>query len=170
MFIGRQEELQFLEDHYSAEDGQLIVLYGRRRVGKTETLRKFCEGKPHVFYSCTESPDEQQLAAFSERVLRQGIPAAKYIRAFSDWRQAFETIIEVGGKEKSLVVIDEFSYMVKGNRAIPSILQNLWDEKLRHENVMIVLCGSGVSFMEKEILAEKNPLYGRDSPLSEAVR
>ena len=66
MFFGRKEELQFLEERYNSKNGQLIVLYGRRRVGKTETLKKFCEGKPHVFYSCTESPDEKQLTSFSD--------------------------------------------------------------------------------------------------------
>lgn len=161
MFVGRAEELRFLEDRYTTSDGQLVVLYGRRRVGKTETLRQFCKGKPHVFYACTESPDEQQLTAFSERLLQKGLPAAQYIKRFSDWGQALGSISELPGDEKKLLVIDEFPYMVKGNSAIPSILQNLWDEKLKNENVMIVLCGSAMSFIEKEVLAEKNPLYGR---------
>lgn len=50
MFIGREQELKFLEDKYADKKAQLIVWYGRRRVGKTETLREFCKGKPHVFY------------------------------------------------------------------------------------------------------------------------
>ncbi len=161
MFVGREAELRFLEDRYTAKDGQLVVLYGRRRVGKTETLRQFCRGKPHVFYACTESPDEQQLAAFSERMLQKGLPAAQYIKRFSSWEQALGSVSELPGDEKKLLVIDEFPYMVKGNSVIPSILQNLWDEKLKTENVMIILCGSAMSFIEKEVLAEKNPLYGR---------
>ena len=161
MFIGRQEELKFLEDRYHTDMGQLIVLYGRRRVGKTETLRKFCEGKAHVFYSCVECPDEQQLASFSSRILQTGIPASKYINSFSDWEQALESVTELPGNGKKLLVIDEFPYMVRGNRSIPSILQNLWDARLKNENVMIILCGSAMSFIEKEILADKNPLYGR---------
>ena len=59
MFFGREEEQKFLEEKYHSEGGQLLIVYGRRRVGKTETLRKFCEGKEHVFYSCTESPDRR---------------------------------------------------------------------------------------------------------------
>jgi len=161
MFIGRQDELQFLEDKYNTEGGQLVVLYGRRRVGKTETLRKFCEGKEHVFYSCTESPDELQLAAFSGRVLQKGFPAAEYIKSFSEWNQALSSIAKLPVEGKKLLVIDEFPYMVKGNASIPSILQNIWDGRLRNENVMVVLCGSAMSFIENEILAEKNPLYGR---------
>lgn len=161
MFIGRKEELAFLEESYASKEGQLIVLYGRRRVGKTETLHKFCEGKEHVFYSCTESPDGQQLQAFSERILSKDTPAAKFLSTFQDWESALESICQLNCDGKKLLVIDEFPYMVKGNSVIPSILQNLWDNKLKRENVMIILCGSAMAFMEKEVLSEKNPLYGR---------
>ena len=162
MFIGRKAELQFLEDKYRQKDGQLIVLYGRRRVGKTETLRQFCKGKPHIFFSCRECTDKMQLKNFSEKLLRENIPARSYITEFSDWEKAFRAITELPyGDAKKLVVIDEFPYMCKGNPSIPSILQNLWDEILKDENVMLILCGSAMSFIEKEILAEKNPLYGR---------
>ena len=58
MFICRKQELQFLNDRYNSKGGQLVVLYGRRRVGKTETLREFCKGKPHVFYSSREVSDK----------------------------------------------------------------------------------------------------------------
>ena len=152
MFIGRKEELAFLEERYQQEGSQLVVLYGRRRVGKTETLRQFCRDKEHVFFSCTESPDEQQLTSFSERILQKGIPAASYIQRFSDWEKALGSITELPGKGKKLLIIDEFPYMVKGNRSIPSILQYLWDSRLKDENVMIILCGSAMSFIEKEIL------------------
>ena len=56
MFIGREAELDFLNDKYEAEGGQLVVLYGRLRVGKTETLREFCKGKPHVFFPAHRQP------------------------------------------------------------------------------------------------------------------
>ena len=75
MFIGRETELQFLQDKYEEKKGQLIVLYGRRRVGKTETLREFCKDKPHVFYSCTQSTDKVQLAKYSKQLLKENIPA-----------------------------------------------------------------------------------------------
>lgn len=161
MFIGRQDELKFLDEKYQDKNGQLIVIYGRRRIGKTELLRKFCENKRHVFYTCIECPDEQQLTAFSSRMLQTGMAASQYIERFSDWRQAFKSISEVPGAGKKILVIDEFPYMVHGNKSIPSVLQALWDENLKNENTMIILCGSAMSFMEKEILSEKNPLYGR---------
>ena len=94
MFIGRKEELQFLEERYQSKTAQLIILYGRRRIGKTETLRHFCENKPHVFYSCTECTNEQQLKAFSERMLKTGMPASQYISSFSSWEQALRSTLE----------------------------------------------------------------------------
>ena len=162
MFIGREAELQFLENRYHSGHGELVVLYGRRRVGKTETLRHFCENKPHVFFSCRECTDQLQLKSFSDKVFKEDIPAKKYINSFSDWDQAFRSILDLPyGEHKKLLIIDEFPYMCKGNPSIPSILQNLWDEILKDSNIMIILCGSAMSFIEKELLAEKNPLYGR---------
>lgn len=161
MFIGRQSELTFLEQKYQSAGGQLIVLYGRRRVGKTETLRKFCENKEHIFYTCAEIPEEQQLSSFSQRLLEKNPAAAKYINRFQNWEQAFHSIKDLPQDTKTILVIDEFPYMVKGSSSIPSLLQKLWDEELRNSNVMIILCGSAMSFIEKEILSEKNPLYGR---------
>ncbi len=162
MFIGREAELKFLQEKYEEKSGQLIVLYGRRRVGKTETLREFCKGKPHVFYSCTQSTDKVQLAKFSKQLLAEDIPARRYISAFDDWETAFRSVSELPyGDKKKMIVIDEFPYMCRYNKSIPSILQNLWDSGLKDENVMIILCGSSMSFIEKELLAEKNPLYGR---------
>ena len=162
MFIGRETELKFLEDKYHEKKAQLIVLYGRRRVGKTETLREFCKGKPHIFFSCTQSTDKVQLAKFSKQVLRENIPAKQYISEFADWEKAFRALLELPyGDKKKLVVIDEYPYMCKGNRSVPSILQNLWDTVFKESSVMLILCGSAMSFIEKELLAEKNPLYGR---------
>ena len=162
MFIGRETELRFLQDKYEDKKGQLIVLYGRRRVGKTETLREFCKDKPHVFYSCTQSTDKVQMAKYSKQVFKENIPAKQYISEFADWESALHSVLDLPyGDKKRLLIIDEFPYMCKGNPSIPSILQALWDTELKDQNVMIVLCGSAMSFIEKELLAEKNPLYGR---------
>ena len=162
MFIGREAELKFLQNKYTEDGGQLIVLYGRRRVGKTETLREFCKDKPHIFFSCTQTTDRVQLRNFSSRMLKENIPARNYISEFADWEKAFRSVLDLPyGDQKKLLVIDEFPYMCRGNKSIPSILQNLWDAELRDSDVMIILCGSAMSFIEKELLAEKNPLYGR---------
>lgn len=142
MFIGRKQELQFLEDKYNGKGGQLVVLYGRRRVGKTETLREFCKGKQHIFYSCREVSDKLQLRSFSQKLLREDIPAASYIKEFSDWESALKSITELPyGDSKKLLIIDEFPYMRKGNTGIPSILQIFWDEYFEDEsegNIVLV--------------------------------
>ncbi len=163
MFIGREKELSYLDNLYQRSDGQFVILYGRRRVGKTETLMHFCKDKHYIFYSCIECPDQQQLSLFSERILTDHNPASKYINRFNDWNMLFENLAELSANssEKLVVVIDEFPYMVKENSSIPSILQNTWDHLLKNRNIMLILCGSAMSFIEKEILAEKNPLYGR---------
>lgn len=170
MFIGRETELNFLQDKYDEEKGQLIVLYGRRRVGKTETLREFCKEKPHVFYSCTQSTDKIQLAKFSKQLMKENIPAKQYLSEFTDWESAFRSVLDLPyGDKKKLIVIDEFPYMCKGNKSIPSILQYLWDAEFKEKNVMIILCGSAMSFIEKELLSEKNPLYGRATGIYKMV-
>lgn len=95
MFIGREAELKFLNDKYETEGGQLVVLYGRRRVGKTETLREFCKGKPHIFFSCTQTTDRVQLQKFSKQILKEDIPARKYVTEFSDWEKAIRAILDL---------------------------------------------------------------------------
>lgn len=95
-------------------------------------------------------------------MMKEDIPAKDYISAFTDWARAFRAVLDLPYDDsKKLLVIDEFPYMCKGNPSIPSILQNLWDAEFRDSNVMIILCGSAMSFIEKELLSEKNPLYGR---------
>ncbi|WP_276840200.1 ATP-binding protein, partial [Anaerovibrio lipolyticus] len=90
-----------------------------------------------------------------------GMPAAKFINKFTDWEAALHSMVDIPYEGKKVLIIDEFPYMCKGNPEIPSILQNLWDHELSDNNVMLILCGSSISFMEDELLGEKNPLYGR---------
>lgn len=161
MFIGRENELKFLNNCYESGNAEFVVLYGRRRVGKTETLTEFCKNKPHVFYSCREYTSEKQLAEFSDALLSWKPEVKAYTDSFADWDKAFSFIGEMEGKEKTIIVIDEFPYMCKNNLSIPSIIQIIWDTVLKNKNIMLVICGSSMSFIEKELLSEKNPLYGR---------
>ena len=161
LFIGRESELQFLNDAYESDKAEFIVLYGRRRVGKTELLNEFCKDKDAIFYTCREYTDTVQLKSFTEKVKTYNIPALDFVDSFSSWEHAFSSVMMLPTDKKKLLIIDEFPYACKANESIPSVLQVLWDEKLRHENVMIVLCGSAMSFIERDLLSEKNPLYGR---------
>ena len=161
MFIGRARELDFLQERYDSERAELVVLYGRRRIGKTELLQQFARDKAAVFYACTECTDQEQLARFSKRILQTGLPAARFLTSFSDWETALRSIQDVPSEGKKLLIIDEFPYMCASRPELPSILQNLWDHELSRTNVMLILCGSAMSFIENELLAERNPLYGR---------
>lgn len=161
MFIGRKSELKFLNDKYNSNKAELVVLYGRRRVGKTETLSEFFKGKPGIFFSCRQCANAVQLSSFSEALFTLDIPAKKYISSFKDWNDAFSALDEINSDKKNVIIIDEFPYMCKQDESIPSVLQNLWDHKLCHSNIMLVLCGSSMSFIEDELLASQNPLYGR---------
>lgn len=161
MFIGRTRELEFLNDCYRSQKAELVVVYGRRRIGKTELLKEFCKDKANIFYTCREFTDNLQLKSFTDKVHTYHIPAFDYIDCFADWEKAFSTVLHVPTDQKKILVIDEFPYACKVNESIPSILQVLWDEKLQYENIMIILCGSSMSFIEKKLLAEKKPLYGR---------
>lgn len=162
-FIGRKEELAFLKEKYQSKNAEFIVLYGRRRIGKTETLSHFCADKNPVFFTCTQTDDSSQLKNFSRKLLSFDIPQKRYISEFSNWEQAFLAVKDIPHKvnKKQILVIDEFPYMSRENPEIPSLLQKLWDTEFKAYGVMIILCGSSMSYMEKEILSEKNPLYGR---------
>ncbi len=161
-FIGREKELSFLEEKYSSKKSELVVIYGRRRIGKTETIKEFCREKNAVLYTCTQAEDRRQLRSFSAAV-SSVFRFSEYVSVFEDWERAFLSVKDFPRNEngKSILVVDEFPYMVMENAGIPSVIQKLWDGILKDENVMIILCGSAMSFMEKKVLSEKNPLYGR---------
>ena len=159
VFIDREAEIGELERLYASGQAELFVLYGRRRVGKTELLRAFCSGKPHVFFVATLSSDAHQLAAFSQQVW--GFEHAHVPEGFTfpSWEAAFRALAELPGRP--IVILDEFTYLISGNKAIPSILQKVWDELLKNSRLFLVLCGSYVGMMETEVLGYQAPLYGR---------
>ncbi len=159
MFVDRKAELANLEARYRSGRAELFVLYGRRRVGKTELLRHFCMEKPHVFFIATLSSDLNQLASFSQEIWRFTHADTPPGFTFPSWESAFRALGELPGRP--VVVLDEFTYLVSGNKAIPSLLQKAWDESLRSSHLFLLLCGSYVGMMEREILGYQAPLYGR---------
>ena len=135
MFIGRKQELFFLEDKYKSKGGQLVVLYGRRRVGKTETLREFCKGKPHVFFSCREVSDKLQLCSFSEKLLHEKIPASNYITEFADWESAFKSVIDLPYKSAKRLLVISLHVQKQRERSlhIASPLGRIVQRRKRHD-------------------------------------
>ncbi len=161
MFINRQVELEQLENLYHSGRAELFVLYGRRRVGKTELLRAFCENKPHIFFIATLSSDSEQLATFSQQVYAFTHAETPPGFTFPTWEAALRALADLPMQPRPVVVLDEFTYLISGNRALPSILQKVWDEKLKNTRLMLVLCGSYIGMMEDEVLSYRAPLYGR---------
>ncbi len=161
MFIGRKQELRYLDNAYNSDEAKFIIIYGRRRVGKTELITTFCSDKPTIFYAAKETTDAAQLRSFSQTVIGYNKEKFRYIETFKDWESAFSALIELSQEQRLIVAIDEFPYMVKGDKSIPSLLQNLWDHSLKNADIMLILSGSSMSFFEDDLLGYKKPLYGR---------
>ena len=165
MFIGREEEIGLLEDLYRSERFEFLVLYGRRRIGKTSLLSEFSKGKNAIFFSSQEKNDALSLMDFSEAV--QSHFDEDFYGAFSSWQNAFGYIGDKASKERLLLVIDEFPYIANENPSIKSILQHTIDHQWKDRNIFLILCGSSVSFMESDVLGSKSPLYGRATSILE---
>ena len=157
-FFGRTGELETLQDAYESPTAEMAIIYGRRRIGKTALIRKFCEGKPVFFYTARAWKDAFQLEEFSQAV---GTVNHNPQQRFLDWPAALRALTNQPCESRKVIVIDEFQYIAKERPSILSELQVLWDEELSRKNILLILCGSAVSFIAKEVLGEKNPLYGR---------
>ena len=159
IFIGRERELADLNELYIQDKFQLFVLYGRRRVGKTTFLNQFCKDKDTIFYSAEQSNNKLNLEKFSSLVF--SFYGENNLAPFSSWTNALSYIDERQENKKLVLVIDEFPYLVRKNKALLSELQHLIDHKLTNGKLFIILCGSYMGFMEKEVLGSKSPLFGR---------
>ncbi|MCR4429962.1 MAG: ATP-binding protein [Tepidanaerobacteraceae bacterium] len=160
MFIGRKTELEKLEMLYRKKGFQFIIMYGRRRVGKTTLMLEFCKGKPSIFFVAEEYNDKIALQKFSEKIF-EFFKINDFMSAFESWEKAFLFLAKQAENRRLVVVLDEFPYIVSANKSIPSILQNLIDHHLIGSELFLLVCGSSLSFMEKEVLSYKSPLYGR---------
>lgn len=160
MFIGREYELNTLNKLYAKENFQFVVMYGRRRVGKTTLLSEFCKDKPSIFFVAEEYNNTISLKNFSKQILEY-FNMTDFLSSFESWQKAF-MFLNNQAKEKQLVlVMDEFPYLAQSNNTLPSLMQNLIDHYLKETKLFIIVCGSSMSFMEKEVLSYKSPLYGR---------
>ncbi len=159
-FIGRKSELNTLENEY-ARSGGFVVVYGRRRVGKTTLIKEFIKDKTAFYFLATEETESQSISRFSGVIARTTDNIYLKNANFTDWLDLFRIVSEYKPDEKKVLVIDEFPYLVKTDPAFPSILQNAWDEILKDANVMLILSGSLISMMQKHALSYDSPLYGR---------
>ncbi len=158
-FINRKDELNFLNKKYSSASPEFIILYGRRRVGKTEIIKQFIKDKPAVYFLADRQIHRENLrqmqrsmAIYLSEPLFEKAELGDYYELFSEFTKRT--------KERVVFVIDEFQYLIESNAAIPSIFQKLWDEMLANTKIFLIICGSSISMMET-LMGYKNPLYGR---------
>lgn len=160
-FVDREEEMMTLQSEYERPGSSLVILYGRRRVGKTALISEFIKGKNALFFLASEESEAQNRTAFKEKAA--DFTGNELLRQFDakSWDILFQTIMQTPFQEKPIIVIDEFQYIGKSNPAFPSIFQRIWEEQLKDRSVMVILCGSLISMMESQTLSYSSPLYGR---------
>lgn len=160
-FIGRVKELAALKREFAANRAGLVIAFGRRRIGKSRLLREASSGVPEIYFQATQSVSAinmQQIKIEIASVLGD----SPILDGINSWEAVFHYVAEAARRVPGLIfTVDEFPYLVDNDADLPSILQKFWDSgKPQDGNLKLVLCGSAISQMQ-ELLAEKNPLYGR---------
>ncbi len=161
LFSDRELELQFLERHYNTQAAEFVVLYGRRRVGKTELCLRFSRNRPTVYFLADRRPEHQLLQELKQEMGRflQDESFAKL--ALTDWTELFQEFTKWNQAKNTIIIMDEFPNLIEANHAIPSIFQKIWDQNLKNTQTMLILLGSSIAMMETEVLNYRSPLYGR---------
>jgi hypothetical protein len=164
MFVNREEELGILTELYHKNKSVLFILYGRRRTGKTTLLKKFIENKKKSVYFLADTQLEQENIGRFRAMTVDGLGDMAICDLSLSWEGIFRHIASFakGQERKTIIIIDEFQYLVKSNHAVPSIFQRLWDEILDGAPVMLIL-GSLIEMMYRTTLSYQSPLYGRRS-------
>ncbi|WIV68666.1 ATP-binding protein [Natrialbaceae archaeon AArc-T1-2] len=156
-FVNRTEELRRLHELYESDEPELAVIFGRRRLGKTELVKQsLTEYDEAIIYQAKQKTSALQLQQFIE-VAADTYPGITRIR--EDW----EAVLGYLADQDSIVVLDEFPYLVEQDESLPSVLQAMFDHELEGSQATIVLVGSSISMMEEAALLGNSPLYGRSS-------
>lgn len=162
-FIGRKNELSVLEDSYLLKQSAFIPIYGRRRVGKSELIFQFLKNKKGIYFTGKRAQAGLQIKEFlQEAAIVLDEPLLADLNN-QDWKQVLEKVVSRWrGKNKLILVFDEFQWTAEASPELPSVLQALWDRTWKKSGkVMLILCGSYIGFMEREVLGRKSPLFGR---------
>jgi AAA+ ATPase superfamily predicted ATPase len=154
-FVNREEELDRLEKRYDSDSAEFIILYGRRRLGKSELVHESIRERDNaIYYQAIESTAQNQLEQFID-IASETHPVVE------ETRQDWEYVIGALGKQNAIIVIDEFPFLIEENRSIPSRFQQLWDTRLSDTAATLILIGSSISVMKEKVLSGGSPLYGR---------
>jgi hypothetical protein len=154
-FVNREAELARLRDCYESDDAEMVVIFGRRRLGKTELVRQSVSDRDGVVsYQATETTRQLQLEEFVDAA-SESFPGVERIEA--EW----ESVLGYLAEQDAVVVLDEFPYLIDADESLPSVVQRLWDQEIRNTAATLVLVGSSISMMEEATLLGNSPLYGR---------
>ncbi len=159
MFVGRKHELEGLESLYSDGKFQMVVIYGRRRVGKTSLIQEFGKDKDFLYFTALDQSDKDNLADFSRKIWDFFDIAGA--GTFESWSAAFDYLAGQAATRRFVLVFDELPYAAKRNPSLPSVIQIAIDHKLKGTNLFLILCGSNQGYMESDVLGRESPLYGR---------
>lgn len=165
-FIGRNQEISTLNHYWQRPDAALLIMYGRRRVGKTRLLTHWLkqETTPHALYWVAQpSAAAEQLRQFSQALYRFENPAGSPLETFSyqSWEQALEQVARLAERQRFTLIIDEFTYLLTRTPELAGLFQNMWDHLLQQRNLLLILCGSHLGMMKQQVLSYQAPLYGR---------
>ncbi len=162
MFIGRHQELAAMEKRYAGTRFEFLVIYGRRRVGKTRLIREFIRDKNAVYFMATEQSEKEQLINLTA-ALREQLPdpRTQFLPQFASFEDLFSYLAEAASRQRLVFVIDEYPYLARAVPGISSILQKYIDNAWGTTGLYLILCGSSMSFMERQVLSYQSPLYGR---------
>lgn len=160
MFVGRERELASLNRLYLSDKFEFAVIYGRRRVGKTALINRFISDKKAIYFMGVESNAKQNLENLSKNIIEfeTGIQAET---AFASFQAALEYVFKLAEKGRLILAIDEYPYVARSSKSLASTLQLLIDKYKDRSKLMLILCGSSMSYIEDHVLAYKAPLYGR---------
>lgn len=159
--LGRERERLIFEKAYARRGGVLMLVYGRRRIGKSFLLEHLTHDRPTVFYQAAQQSTPEELAGFTRAVA--AIVGGDYLPAgfiFPTWEAALDFLVERNRHPRLTVVLDEFPYLADTDPGLPSVIQRWWDKRGRSSRIMLVLCGSAQTFMES-LESSAAPLHGR---------
>lgn len=160
-FYCREDELRKLNKRYAGDKFECVVIYGRRRVGKTALINEFCRDKPVIFFSALNTTGKENLAALSKAIMSFERPDTDLVPEFGSYDAALDELTALSRDKRIVFVIDEYPYLAKAKPAISAILQHIIDHKWADSKMYLILCGSSMSFMESQVLGSQSPLYGR---------
>ena len=161
MFVGRKKEMSKLTEAYNNNKFEMAVIYGRRRVGKTKLITEFIKDKEAIYFSALEVSDKINLANLSRSIMSYETGRNVGTFSYGSYADCLDALYEIAKTKKLIFVIDEYPYLAASFRGISSLLQQYIDLKWKETNMLVILCGSSMSFMENQVLGYQSPLYGR---------